>query len=213
MTILRGMLAGFICLWLWACGGVKESQVVARIGNAGSTTGPHSIQDMRILDTQGGGAGFSYGAISSYPGKSADIGRVGVPAYIEGYWAKKYASGTGFETYYRISAPMDSDLAAQKIKVLQGYYQHYTSIWGIMQVVVDGPRVRVFYTLKCYDHRFDCSPRANADPHGWVVSAPDKSTEVVVLFDGEGEMSLTPFAGSPYDKMQRYREQTAGEQD
>ncbi|MFT6404454.1 MAG: hypothetical protein ACJA2U_000805 [Marinomonas primoryensis] len=62
---------------------------VANIGNGGSLDGPYVIGPISVADVLGGG-GFGYGAVDGYPGKSADIGRMGVPKHIEGYWAKKY---------------------------------------------------------------------------------------------------------------------------
>ncbi|GAA0233741.1 uncharacterized protein MP3633_2444 [Marinomonas primoryensis] len=86
---------------------------VANIGNAGSLDGPYSMGSVSVSDVLGGGGGFGYGAVNGYPGKSADIGRMGVPKHIEGYWAKKYSTG-GFQFYYRISADIDSELAEKK---------------------------------------------------------------------------------------------------
>ncbi|MCG2838331.1 hypothetical protein L6J37_15970 [Photobacterium sp. WH77] len=173
---------------------------IANIGNAGSTTGYHGIGLMTIRDTSGGGAGFAYGAVSGYPGASADIGGIGIPKHIEGYWAKIAASGDAFEAHYKISAPIDAQLAEKKIQALNHYYANYTRRKGVMQVVVDSERVRVFYTLKCHEPYDNCTPKDNANSDGWVVRAPHDSTDVVLLFDGKGESSDTPFPGSPYYK-------------
>jgi hypothetical protein len=171
---------------------------VANIGNAGSLDGPYSMGSISVADVLGGGGGFGYGAVNGYPGKSADIGRMGVPKHIEGYWAKKYLEG-GFQYYYRISADIDSELAEKKIRTLQRYYQTFQSIKGRMQVVVEGARIQVIYTQGCYAYRMDCSQEQGSDPNHWVVRSPSDSTDVVVLFDGKGEMSPTPFPDSPYE--------------
>lgn len=173
---------------------------IANIGNAGSTTGYHSIRLMTIRDTSGGGAGFAYGAVSGYPGASADIGGMGIPKSLEGFWAKQTASKDALEGYFKISAPIDAQLAEKKIQALNHYYANYTRRKGVMQVVVDSERVRVFYTLKCHEPYDNCTPKENANPYGWVVRAPHDSTDVVLLFDGKGESSDTPFPGSPYEE-------------
>ena len=91
----------------------EKSFYVASIGNAGSLDGPYSMAEISVADVLGGGGGFGYGAVNGYPGASADIGRMGVPKHIEGYWAKKYPEG-GFQYYYKISADIDSELAEKK---------------------------------------------------------------------------------------------------
>ncbi|AWY00321.1 hypothetical protein A8139_10145 [Marinomonas primoryensis] len=182
-------------LFLSAC--EEKPFYVANIGNAGSLDGPYSMRSISVADILGGG-GFGYGAVNGYPGASADIGRMGVPKHIEGYWAKKYSTG-GFQFYYRISADIDSELAEKKIRTLQSYYQTFQSIKGRIQVVVEGARIQVIYTQGCYAYRMDCSQEQGSDPNHWVVRSPSDSTDVVVLFDGKGEMSSTPFPDSPYE--------------
>lgn len=173
-------------------------QTVATIGNSGSTTGPHGVSSMWLEDTRGGASGFGYGAIHGYPSKSAGI-NIGVPKYVEGFWTKQRPNNKGVSGYYKISAPIDSQLAAKKIEALNHYYKRH-SLSGAMQVIVDGPRVRVFYTLSCFDRVADCTPNEGADPHGYVERSPTNSTDVVKLFDGIGESSNIPFANSPYDQ-------------
>jgi len=172
--------------------------VVATIGTGGSLDGAYSLRLMQVRDTRGGGSGFGYGAVNGYPGASATIG-IGVPISIEGEWAKKSTDRSEYTGYYRISAQIDAELARQKIETLQNYYQNFQYDDGVMRVVVEGPRVRLFYATSCYPHRMDCTPKENADPNGWVVSSP-VGTNVVVLFDGVGETSTTPFPGSSFDK-------------
>jgi hypothetical protein len=171
---------------------------VASIGNAGSLDGPYSMGSISVADVLGGGGGFGYGAVNGYPGKSADIGRMGVPKHIEGYWAKKYSTG-GFQFYYRISADIDSELAEKKVSTLLNYYKSYTEKDGSMQVLVEKERIQVLYTLVCVDLYSDCSPREDADSQNWVKKSPRGVTDLVVLFDGKGEMSSTPFPDSPYE--------------
>ncbi|UIP29991.1 hypothetical protein [Photobacterium sp. TLY01] len=173
---------------------------IASIGTAGSTTGYHSIKLMYIEDTQDGGASFAHGAVSSYSGASADIGSIGIPKHIDGYWAKYHADEDELIAFYRISTLIDSNLAKQKIETLRNYCKNHRTLNTRIRVVVDSERVRVLYSMNCYSYRMDCTPRNNADPNGWVVRSPDNTTEVVVLFDGTGEASDTPFPGSPYDK-------------
>uniref|UniRef100_A6VSP1 Lipoprotein n=1 Tax=Marinomonas sp. (strain MWYL1) TaxID=400668 RepID=A6VSP1_MARMS len=171
---------------------------VASIGNVGSLDGPYSMGEISVADVLGGGVGFGYGAVNGYPGASADIGRMGVPKNIEGYWAKKYPEG-GFQYYYRISADTNSELAEKKIRTLQNYYQNFKGSIGRMQVVVQEERIQVIYTQGCYAYRMDCNQKEGSDPNQWVVRSPSDSTDVVVLFDGKGVMSLTPFPDSPYE--------------
>ncbi len=174
----------------------KKPFYVASIGNAGSSDGQYGIRDMSVSDVLGGGAGFGYGAVNGYPGASADIGRMGVPNHIEGFWAKYEEDAT---TYFRISADIDSELAEKKIRTLRNYYQNFKGKTGSMQVLVERERVRIFYTLYCSPSYDDCTPKPNADPNHWVEKAPESVRNVVVLFDGKGEMSPTPFPDSPYD--------------
>ena len=169
---------------------------VASIGNGGSLDGPYSLGTISVADVLGGGAGFGYGAVNGYPGASADIGRMGVPKHIEGFWVKGWNKE---EAYYRISADIDSELAEKKIRTLRNYYKHFERKKGTMQVLVEKERVRLFYTLYCSPNLNDCTPKPDADPNNWVEKAPESVRNVVVLFDGKGEMSLTPFPDSPYE--------------
>ncbi|MCG2838330.1 hypothetical protein L6J37_15965 [Photobacterium sp. WH77] len=178
----------------------NKKAVVARFGNAGSTTGYHNIRLMTIRDINGGGAGFAYGAVSGYPGASADIGGVGIPQHLEGYWVKYNHDENTRDKFFKISTPIDAQLAEQKIKTLQNYYQNFKTIHGIMQVVVDSERVRVFYTLGCHEPYDDCTPKEDVNHSSWVIRAPAGSEDVVLLFDGKGESSDTPFPGSPYEE-------------
>jgi hypothetical protein len=170
---------------------------VANIGNAGSLDGQYGIRSMSVSDVLGGGGGFGYGAVNGYPGASADIGRMGVPKHIEGYWAKYEENNK--TTYYRISADIDSELAEKKIRTLRNYYKSFKGKTGSMQVVVERERVRIFYTLYCSPSYDDCTPKDNSDLNHWVEKAPGSVRNVVVLFDGKGEVSSTPFPDSQYE--------------
>jgi hypothetical protein len=192
----KALLALAILLLLTAC--EEKPFYVANIGNAGSLDGPYSMGSISVADVLGGGGGFGYGAVNGYPGASADIGRMGVPKHIKGYWAKKYQEG-GFQYYYRISADIDSELAEKKIRTLRNYYKSFKGKTGSMQVVVERERVQILYSLYCPSYRIDCSGKENSDPNDWVVDSPIKGLDVVVLFDGKGEMSATPFPDSPYE--------------
>jgi hypothetical protein len=79
------------------------------------------------------------------------------------------------------------------MKTMDNYYQNFDRDYGSKQVIVDGQRVRVFYTKNCLDKLADCTPKKGADPNGWVKKSPRDLTDVVVLFDGKGESSPTPF--------------------
>ena len=197
-TMIKLLCSVLIVLLLTGC--EKPPFYVANIGNAGSLDGPYYLVSISVSDVLGGGGGFGYGAVNGYPGASADIGRMGVPKHIEGYWAKEKKETLGFEAYYRIAADIDSELAEQKIRTLRNYYKDFSSINGFMQVVVEQERIRIIYTQGCYKHNTACLKKKGADPHGWVVRSPSDTTEVVVLFDGKGEVSAVPFAGSPYDR-------------
>ncbi|NAW65316.1 hypothetical protein [Photobacterium halotolerans] len=182
---------------LLGCSFSNSATTVARTGTAGSTSGAHIIKMMQVTDIQGGGASFAYGAISGYAGASADIGHIGIPSKIKGYWSKGWDT---YEKFYHLSATIDSNLAKQKIEALRNYYKNHKTFNTTMQLVVDGPRVRLYYTMNCFSYRMDCSPKENADPNGWVIHQSNDATQLVLLFDGTGEASDIPFPGSPYDK-------------
>jgi hypothetical protein len=184
-------------LFLSAC--EEKPFYVANIGNGGSLDGPYYLVSISISDVLGGGGGFGYGTVDGYPGASADIGRMGVPKHIEGYWSKQKPKARGDVAFYRISADIDSELAEKKIRTLRNYYKHYQRYMGVMQVEVETENIRVYYTLKCFSRVNDCSSKKNSDPNHWVVRSPTNTTEVVVLFDGKGEMSSTPFPDSQYE--------------
>lgn len=192
-----------LCALVTALMGCDDSEkalgTIAQNGNAGSLDGTYNLSDIWVTSVNGGSAGFGYGAVNGYPGASASIG-IGVPKHIKGYWAKEREDGPGFQSYYRISADIDSALAEKKIRTLQDYYQNFKSKWGRMQVEVEQSRIMVLYTQGCYDNRVDCSVRENADPNGYVIRSPVDTIDVVSLFDSRGESSPTPFPGSPYDK-------------
>ncbi|PTP78333.1 hypothetical protein [Vibrio splendidus] len=178
-----------------ALSGCQEEQplIKATIGNAGSISGNYGIRDVAIQTTGGGWTGFGYGGVNGYPGASADIGKMGVPKYIKGIWRKGRSDKGETLTYYRIDAPIDSELAEKKMRTLQHYYKDYQPNRASMQVIVDEERIQVMFTVGCYSYRMDCSPSEVADPNGWVVMNPSSTTEVVVLFDGKGESSPVPF--------------------
>ena len=198
MTMNKWIVTLIATLLLLA-GCEKKPFYVASIGNAGSLDGPYILGPISVTDVLGGGGGFGYGAVNGYPGKSSSIGRMGVPKHIEGYWAKQNPNARGYVAFYRISADIDSELAEQKIRTLQNYYQNFKSTKGRMQVVVQESRIQVIYTQGCYAYRMDCTKKEGSDPKHWVVRSPTDTTEVVVLFDGLGEASATPFPGSPYE--------------
>ncbi|WP_422822802.1 hypothetical protein ACODG7_15455 [Vibrio anguillarum] len=165
----------------------------------GSTTGEHGVTNMSITSESGGKANFAMGAISSYPGAHSSGGRMGVPVHIDGYWAKGWEYP--FESYHRISAVIPKDAEA-KMKVMDNYYKNFKSNSGSMQVIVDGPRVRVFYTKNCFDKFSDCTAKKNSDPNNWVIKSPQNVTDVVVLFDGVGESSSTPFPDTHFSELE-----------
>ncbi|AWY00322.1 hypothetical protein A8139_10150 [Marinomonas primoryensis] len=132
-------------LFLSAC--EEKPFYVANIGNGGSLDGPYVIGPISVADVLGGGGGFGYGAVNGYPGASADIGRMGVPKHIEGYWSKQNPNARGYVAFYRISADIDSELAEKKIRTLRNYYKSFKGKTGSMQVVVEREREFRFYTL------------------------------------------------------------------
>ncbi|ROV57882.1 hypothetical protein EGH82_21075, partial [Vibrio ponticus] len=68
---------------------------------------------------------------------------------------------------------------------------------------VDRQPVRIFYTKNCFDKFGDCSAKKDSDPNGWVIKSPRNITDVVVLFDGIGESSPTPFANTHFSELER----------
>ncbi|WP_339388109.1 hypothetical protein [Vibrio caribbeanicus] len=165
----------------------------ATVGNAGSYSDFYGIQDVAIQTTGGGWTDFGYGAVNGYPGKSAEIGKMGVPTHIKGGWRKGWNADDEI-VYYRIDAAIDSKLAEKKMRTLQNYYKYFEPTSGSMQVVVDKERIQVMFTFACVARTRDCTPKENSDPNGWIERSPQEGiTEVVVLFDGKGESSLVPF--------------------
>ncbi|MFA0045049.1 hypothetical protein AB4562_15235 [Vibrio sp. 10N.222.54.A1] len=177
-----------------ALSGCQEEQplIKATIGNAGSLSDFYIMSDVSIQTTGGGWTGFSYGAVNGYPGKSADIGKMGVPSHIKGMWSKGWNYDDEL-VYYRIDAPIDAELAEKKMRTLQNYYENHERKSGVMQVVVDEARIQVMFTKKCHEPYDNCSPALNSDPEGWVVKSPTGHTDVVIIFDGKGESSPVPF--------------------
>lgn len=185
-------LAASVCALLLAGCGEKPLTKVANVGNAGSLNGFYVISDVSVQTVRGGWVNFGYGAVNGYPGASAGIG-MGVPSHIAGSWSRSWKLDDKDLMYYRIDAPIDAALAEQKIRTLNNYYQTFKQQYGSMQVMVDEKRIQVMYTLPCYSKINDCTPKPNADPNHWVTQSPTGTTEVVVLFDGQGESSPTPF--------------------
>ncbi|MBN3495287.1 hypothetical protein [Vibrio neptunius] len=199
--LLSTLLLGLLILNTAGCQDEEEQaplRTVAKIGNAGSISGDYGINDLYIQTVGGSWVSFSFGATNGYPGASADIGGMGVPAHINGTW-RKGRFKQDFE-YYRIDAPIDAALAEQKIRTLNHYYKSFKRRYGVMQVVVNHEQVQILYTLKCFSVVDDCTAKDNSDPNGWVTMSPTNTTQVVVLFDGKGETSPTPFEPSnPYE--------------
>ncbi len=185
---------------------LEKYPTVATIGNSGGVDNNDFYGvDAYVKDTRGGGANLGYGAVNGYPGKSASIG-IGIPKHINAEWGllNKREEGqvgrVGFEAYYRINADIDSELAKKKIETLQHYYKNFGDSLAAMQVTVDKENIYVFFTLNCFSKVKDCTPNDNADPNGYVVKSPNNLTDVVVLFEGEGEVSKTPFKGTSFDR-------------
>ncbi len=76
---------------------------------------------------------------------------------------------------------------------MNDYYQEFSTEWPVMQVVVDEDKIMLLYTLSCYSKIDNCTANNDTDPNGWVVKSPENLTDVVVLFEGTGETSFTPF--------------------
>ena len=205
MNKLKLGLLFSMLLSLVAC--ANDAPYSANVGYTnGTTSGRHSAERIIITTLSGGKVNFAMGAIGSYPGAMSTGGRMDAPAHIEGDWAKGNPEpNSGYVSYHRISADVSKDAEA-KMKLMDNYYQNYQKSRGHMQVIVDGSRIRIFYTKGCFSKFNDCSPKKNIDPNGWVVKSPTGSTDVVVLFDGIGDSSKTPFPNTEYfdlDKKKR----------
>lgn len=185
-------LASLLTLTTTACAD-QSKQLYARIGNAGSISGNYGIRDVVVYTKGGGWVNFGFGGVNGYPGKSADIGRAGIPTQISGSWRKGRSEKGEQLIYYRIDEPIDATLAEKKIRAMNDYYQEFSTAWPVMQVVVDENKIMLLYTLSCYSVIDNCTPKDKSDPNGWVVKSPENLTDVVVLFEGIGETSLTPF--------------------
>lgn len=180
---------------------LEKYPTVATIGNSGGVDNNDFYGvDAYVKDTRGGGANLGYGAVNGYPGASASIG-IGVPKHINAEWAIESQDRAKYDYYYRINADIDSELAKKKIETLQHYYKNFGDSLAAMQVTVDKEKIYVFFTLNCYGvFQQDCTPNDKADPHGYIVRDPDGYGDVVVLFEGEGEVSKTPFKGTSFDR-------------
>ncbi|WP_332401165.1 hypothetical protein [Vibrio metschnikovii] len=185
---------------LWGCG--PEPYMVDVGLTNGSTTGRHIVPRMTITTVSEGKVNFAMGSVGGYPGAHSSGGRMDAPAYIEGEWAKGNPTpNSGLVSYHRISAVIPKDAEA-KMKVMDNYYKNFKSNSGSMQVIVDGPRVRVFYTKNCFDKFSDCTAKKNSDPNNWVIKSPHNVTDVVVLFDGIGESSSSPFPDTHFSELE-----------
>ena len=206
MIKLRAFLLLLLSVAILGC---EPEPYTAEVGfTNGSSTGRHSVYKMTITTVSGGKANFAMGGVSGYPGAHSSGGRIDAPAYIEGEWEE----GWGFADddisstpHHRISAPIP-DNAEAKMKTMDNYYQHFDRDYGSIQVIVDGPRVRVFYTKNCFGIVTDCTPKKGADPSGWVKNSPRDLTDVVVLFDGKGESSSTPFPNTFFADLEKRKE-------
>lgn len=191
---------GFLLLVVFSILGCTPEPYSAKVGfNNGSTTGKHSVYQMTLTTVSGGQANLSMGGVSSYPGASSSGGRMDTPAHIEGRWDEGWSDEdkTSSTPHHRISADIPKNAEA-KMKLMDDYYQNLDRDYGSMQVIVDGPRVRLFYTKDCSSTLDDCTPKKNIDPNGWVVKGPKGIRDVVVLFDGIGESSKTPFSNADF---------------
>ncbi|SIN78785.1 hypothetical protein SAMN05444724_0454 [Salinivibrio sp. ES.052] len=208
MIKLKAFLSLLLSLAIFGCEPEPEPYT-AEVGfTNGSTSGEHGVKKMVITTQSGGKANFAMGAVSGYPGAHSSGGRMDAPSYIEGYWAKGWEYP--FESYHRISAPIP-DNAEAKMKTMDNYYQSLGRDYGSMQVIVDGPRVRVFYTKNCFGIVTDCTPKKGADPNGWVKKSPRNLTDVVVLFDGKGESSSTPFPNTFFADLEKRKKASVSE--
>ncbi len=189
--------------------GCEPEPYTAEVGfTNGSTSGEHGVKKMVITTQSGGKANFAMGAVSGYPGAHSSGGRMDAPAYIEGYWAKGWEYP--FKSYHRISAPIP-DNAEAKMKTMDNYYQNLDRDYGSIQVIVDGPRVRVFYTKNCFGIVTDCTPKKGADPNSWVKKSSRDLTDVVVLFDGKGESSPIPFPNTFFADLEKRKKASESE--
>ena len=212
----RFLIVVSMCFLLNGCFESKPV-LVASIGNAGSLGGPHFIRDMWVSDIYGGGANFAYGSVQGCCA-SAGIG-IGIPSAIKGEWENGAGGGSSREKWqkrwkpewgnfdenydtkwFRIDDVIDTELARQKIETINHYYPNFKTN-GVMQVLVNKEQVLLLYKYSCNPNRKhnDCTIRENADPNGWVQSAPYSktgNTKVVVLYEGKGEVSDKPFTGN-----------------
>lgn len=190
---MNKLLAFSLFTMLIAMAGCTEEKalIIAKVGNAGSVGGGYGINDLYVQTVSGNWVGFNYGAVNGYPGKSADIGGVGIPSHIKGSWRKGWDGEK--KTYFYIDAPIDSKLAEQKVNTLNSYYKKDKREFGVVQIVVNEERVQVLYSKICVQLIDGCQAKQNADPSNWVTRSPSDITDVVVLFDGKGTPSSTPY--------------------
>lgn len=205
MNKLKFGLFFSMLLSLVAC--ANDDPYTVKVGYTnGTTSGRHGTGDIIVTTLSCGMVNFAMGAIGTYPGKMSTGGRMDAPAHIEGDWAKGNPEpNSGYISYHRISADIPKEAEA-KMKLMDNYYQNFDRSYGSMQVIVDGPRIRVFYTKECFSKFDDCTPKKGIDPNGWVIKSPKNTTDVVVLFDGIGESSQTPFPNTEFVDLDKRRE-------
>ncbi|WP_052737513.1 hypothetical protein [Grimontia sp. AD028] len=188
------------CMASLVFGCSDEQFLNAKFGNAGTLDGTYSIRDVLITDTSGAFSNLGYGSVNGYPGASAGISGLGVPAHISAYWSKPSEASPHPAAYYHLDNTIDAKLASQKIKTLRGAYTALKDKPGTIQVVVNKAQIQVLYTFKCFEVYDDCSKKDGSDPNGWIQPSPDGNTDVVMLYSGKGNVSQTAFPASPYDQ-------------
>ena len=112
----------------------------------GSTKDKYVVPQMTITTVRGGQFNVAMGAVSGYPGKRTTGGTIHAPIHIEGNWVKGWDKNEG---YYRISADFPANTLA-KMQTMAMYYKNFDRNYGALETIVDGPRVRVFFTMSCY---------------------------------------------------------------
>ena len=92
-----------------------------------------------------------------------------------------------------------------KIQTMRAYYKYYRQNLGRVVIRVNNDQLSVSYTIFCSKGIDDCQPKPSADPNHWVTQAPYRNTDIVQLFQGQGETSTTPFPDGPdYSKGRPY---------
>ncbi|MGF1740685.1 hypothetical protein L4C34_06335 [Vibrio profundum] len=192
--------------------GTNRVVLFSGVGFASKTAFPNTPFDKRMVDIDMEHShSLDYMSMSDNQGHIAQIAEyIATPTHITAFWRTYGKNNNGRrdsskDIYHRLSANLDPKLMEAKIQTMRGYYQNYHRHLGRILVKVNNNKLSVSYTIFCGKGIDDCRPIPNADPNHWVTDAPNRNTDLVLLFQGKGESSNTPYPDGPdYNKGRPY---------